>query len=204
MAKKIKKEDLETLYECWKDAETYKERIILVEERLPKVSSILALKLMRQLANTDPKWIGWSTRKKNQDSKNKEQKEAVAKKSFEEREHRKKERELRRKEKSKRVSDKDSKVKITKALPHLSVDDISPTIPPKFFFCKAMEQYANTMSCIFRVFSEDSSFILGSPCVKCRLMDKHIPQLEDIINARKTKNGCREDSGQRHKRNKAG
>lgn len=76
MARKKKtpltKNQLEILYQCWKEGANTKERLALIEERMPKVSTLTALKIMRKMAKTDPKWLKWTTRQRN--LKEKEQK----------------------------------------------------------------------------------------------------------------------------------
>ena len=63
--KKWTKKQLDVLYECWKNADTNKERLVLVEEKLPQVPPLAALNKMRTMVKSDSKWIGMATRKKN-------------------------------------------------------------------------------------------------------------------------------------------
>ena len=69
--RRFSKAQLDILYDCWKDADNYKDRTVLIEARLPKMPILAALKRMRSLAKSDPKWLRWATRKKNEKEKDK-------------------------------------------------------------------------------------------------------------------------------------
>jgi hypothetical protein len=71
----LTKAQLDVLYECWKEGNDTKERLILIEQRMPKVPTPKALKVMRKMAKSDAKWLKWSTRQSNLKEKEKLNKE---------------------------------------------------------------------------------------------------------------------------------
>jgi len=187
------KRQLDVLYECWKNAETNKERIELVEEKLPKIPPLAALNKMRSMAKTDSKWIGMATRRKNQKEKEKLQIELEKKRKRKERERKQEEKEKRRvlreqkrKEKEKTKAEKTLKEKIKSKLKRTDVEVVEGKVEGKIFFCPKVQQFMNNVSCIFRTYSDDYGFSVGGPCEKCTKMDEYIPILQEVIkNARK-------------------
>ena len=195
MAKKnLTKKQINILYECWKQGNTYKERVILAEKLLPKVPSMLALKTMRKLAKTDPKWVGWTTRQSNKIEKEKQRKKLEREKKKAEKEKRRIAREKRKEKQLQRAKEKSIRDNISKNLHSDHTEILSREIDVKFFFCTNLGQYINTISCIFRAF--DGDIQLSGMCEKCNKMDKYIPTLQDII--KRSENG-RQKGTKRHK-----
>lgn len=184
---KVSKKQLEILYDCWKNAETYKDRVLLVEEKLPKMSPILALKTMRQRASTDPKWIGWATRQKNKELKEKEARSMEVERKKKEKEGRAEDLRIKRERREKIKSYKNDRESISSVLSDVNTKEITDNIKCKFFFCKDVGQHMRTDICIFRVFADDPDYAPGGPCAKCTKMDKHIPKLKEIIKDDDTK-----------------
>jgi hypothetical protein len=179
--KRFSKKQLDTLYECWKDADNYKDRTALIEARLPKLPVLAALKEMRSLAKNETKWLKWAARKKNE-----EKKEKLAKKK--EREQKKEEMQKKRmirKERKKcreiNITEKTLREKVRRRLLVSHYSKVQEEIEQKFFFCNDVQQYVNNISCIFRLFSEQHEFSPGGSCDKCSYMDKHIPTLMEVI-----------------------
>jgi hypothetical protein len=185
------KKKLDVLYECWKSADTHKERLELIEQYLPKIPPLAALNKMRAMVKTDVKWAKMATRKKNQKEKEKEsiRKAKVARKKEVERkkleiEKRKQMREEKRAKKKQRKERKVIKNSIRDLLMRDDLEKISEAIEPEFFFCSDMQQFVNNISCIFRVFSNDYGLVVGK-CEKCKKMNKYISVLEEVVqNAR--------------------
>jgi len=196
MARKKKasltKNQLDILYECWKEGTDTQERLALIEQHMPKVPTLKALKIMRRMAKVDTKWLKWTTRQKNLKEKEKLDKEKEKQKVQAEKERRKNERERRKRDKEEKKQErvqqqnqKSQKELITKHIESSLADDLEKRIPMSFFFCPDTHQFVNNISCIFRIFSEDFSF--GNSCDKCKRMDKHIPILKEIIDGRSAK-----------------
>jgi len=185
--KKWTKKQLDVLYECWKGADSNKERLLLVEEKLPKVPSLAALNKMRTMAKSDSKWIGMATRKKNQKEKEKlsielekqRKRDEIEKKKLE-RERKRKEREEKRQRREEMRTEKTLKEKIKSSLLLKDEEKIKKEMDPKLFFCSKIHQFISEISCIFRIFSEEYGSPSG-PCEKCVKMDKHIPLLQEVI-----------------------
>jgi hypothetical protein len=189
MAKRKKvltKKQLDILYECWKEGKDTKERLELIEERMPKVSTLLALKTMRRLAKTDPKWLKWTTRQKNLKEKEKLEKQKEKERKKAERERKKAEREHKKIERTKKRARKNQKEQISKNIDPVLSKELEKHIELELFFCPDTHQYVTNISCIFRIFGGDFSF--GGPCDKCKRMDKYIPELKEFFNGRK--NAC--------------
>jgi len=182
------KKQLDILYECWKNAESNKERIELVEEKLPKIPPLAALNKMRSMAKSDSKWLSMSTRKKNQVEKEKlqvelekERKRKEREQKKEERKQRKKEREEKKKERSIIKAHKTLKERLKENLKCSHFEMVEEKIENEVFFCPKIQQFMSNISCIFRIFSNDYGFSVGGPCEKCKLMDAHIPIIQEVI-----------------------
>lgn len=193
--RRFTKAQLDTLYECWKDADNYKDRTALIEIRLPKLPVLSALKKMRSLARTDPKWLRWTTRKKNEKEKEKLAKKKAREKKKEEVLKRRLAREERKKREKEEKKDKGLRDRIRNRLSTNYYEVIREQVDSQFFFCGGTHQYVHSVSCIFRVFSKQHEFSPGGPCDKCSRMDKYIPILVEVI-----KNGRQKGAGS----NKAG
>lgn len=174
------------LYECWKEGNDTKDRIKLIEKNLD-VPLPTALSAMRKLAKSDPKWIRWATRKKNELEKAKLAKEKEIERKKQEKEQRRAQREVQRKIKEVKLREKKEKSLLESKIDNTYVSDISGKIPPEFFFCPDVSQFVNNNSCIFRVFSKDKKYEIshGGPCEKCKRMDKFIPILKELIDDRR-------------------
>jgi len=179
MKAKLTKKQLDILYECWKEGINTKERLSLIEEKMPKVSTLTALKVMRKMAKTDTKWLKWTTRQNNLIEKEKLDKKIEKERKIREREKKREERIIRKEEKLKKQAHKKKKTLISKNIDILLVDQIKEKVSKEFFFCPDTHQYVNNISCIFRIFND---FSFGSCCDKCKRMNKHIPVLEEIVN----------------------
>jgi hypothetical protein len=185
--KKWTKKQLDVLYECWKGADTNKERLSLVEEKLPNIPPLAALYKMRIMAKTDSKWIGMATRRKKQKEREKFTVELEKQKKKDERERKKIEHEKRRKEREEKrkkreeiKSEKKLKEKIKSLLLLNDGEKIKDKIDLQLFFCSKIHQYIDEISCIFRIFSKEYG-LSGGPCEKCTKMDKYIPVLQEVI-----------------------
>lgn len=176
--RKFTKVQLDALYECWKDADNYKDRLALIEERLPKIPSLSALKKMRKLARTDTKWLKWATRQKNALEREKLTKKKEKERKKEDVFLRRVAREERKKLKKEKSVEKSIRDKIGEKLLFEHAEKIGELIEPQYFFCTSTHQYINNISCIYRLFSNEYNF---SPCDKCSKMDKHIPILMEVI-----------------------
>lgn len=190
MARKKKalltKNQLDIIYECWKEGVDTKERLILIEQRMPKVPTLKALKIMRRMAKTDAKWLRWSTRQENLKEKEKIDKQKEREQKRKEQERRKKEREEKKKERIQKQTQKIQKEQISKYIESSLAAELKEQADLSFFFCPDIHQYVSNISCIFRIFSEDFSF--GTSCDKCKRMDKYIPIIKEIIDGRSVKN----------------
>ena len=194
--KALTKKQLNVLYECWKDAENTKERLALIEERLPKVPSLAALSIMRKMAKTETKWLKWATRQKNQKEREKLEKKKAREKKKIEREKKRKEREVKKEEKKKFEKAKTKMDKIREAFKKKHIEALKEQVEPDFFFCGALQHFVNNICCIYRVFSEEDGFSLGSQCDKCSKMNKYTPIVEEIIkNAEKETGGHKTSKG---------
>lgn len=190
----LTKAQIDVLYECWKEGNNTKERLALIEEKLPKVSTVLALKVMRKMAKTDTKWLKWSTRQQNIKEKEKEKRKDEIERKKIEKEKRRKEREKRRIEREEKQRRKHQRERISNNIEDSLVSDMETEIPSKFFFCSETHQYVNTILCIYRIFNKDYSF--GNVCDNCRKMDKYIPLLKEIVDGRST---TKKQGTKRHK-----
>ena len=179
--RRFSKAQLDILYECWKDADNYKDRAALIEARLPKVPVLAALKRMRSLARSDPKWLRWTTRKKNEKEKEKLAKKKEREKKKEEVLKRRIAREERKKRMEEEKADKSLREKLRSRLLVGHYEKVSEEIDPDFFFCGGVHQYVHNISCIFRIFSDQHEFSPGGPCDKCTRMDKYIPTLMEVV-----------------------
>lgn len=186
--KKLNKNQLEILYECWKNADDTKSRLALIEKDLPKVPSLVALSIMRKMAKSDPKWLKMATRKKNQEEKEKQEKKDIIKKKKQEKEQRKIEREKKQKEKKKIEKEKKSLSKIKENLKAENINKLKELIKTEFFFCPEVSQYVNNISCIFRIFSNDG-IVLDSKCEKCMKMNNYLNEINEVINGRQKEIG---------------
>jgi len=196
MAKKKKvpltKRQLDILYECWKEGTNTKERLSLIEERMPpKVSTLTSLKIMRRMAKTDTKWLKWTTRQNNLKEREKIEKLKEKERKIKEREQKKKYREQRREEKLQRQTQRNKKEQISKNIDPKLINELEDRISTEFFFCPETHQYVTNITCIFRVFND---FSFGTSCDKCKKMNKHIPILEEVVNGRSTKSVKRQRS----------
>jgi len=179
--RKFTKAQLNTLYECWKDADNYKDRAALIEVRLPNIPILSALKKMRSLARTDSKWLRWATRKKNEKEKEKLAKKKAREKKKEEILKRRLAREERKRKEKEEKKGKGIREKIRSRLSTDHYEAIKKRADPQFFFCNGTHQYVYNVSCIFRIFSEQHEFSPGGPCDKCSRMDKYVPVLMEVI-----------------------
>ena len=178
---KFTEKQLETLFECWKDADNYQDRLKLIEQRLPDIPALPALGIMRKLAKNDPKWLRSNTRKKNQKEREKLEKQQTREKKIVEKENKRREKEERRQLKAEKKVQKIVRTKLLEGLDKKYADAISLKIEPKFFFCQEVQQYVNNIPCIFRVFSKEFETLLPSSCEKCKKMDEYIKVIEEII-----------------------
>lgn len=179
--KALTKKQLDILYECWKNGETTKERLVLIEEKLPKIPSLAALSIMRKMAKTETKWLKMVTRKKNHKEKEKLTKKKEREKKKLEKEKRKRERVAQKAEKEKVDNRKTKLNKIKSRLKNEHMDHLQEQIEARFFFCNDFQHYVNNLACIYRVFSNECGFSLGLQCEKCSRMNKYMPIIEEII-----------------------
>jgi hypothetical protein len=177
---------LDTLYECWKGADSNRERITLVEQKLPDIPPLKALNKMRSLAKTDIKWLRMSTRRKNQKEKeikalkfeNTKRKEERQRKK-EEAEKKRQERLLRRAEREQQRSHRSTKEFVRSKL---TVDDISFVVEDsEFRFCADVQHFVTDAMCVYRIFGAECVEVVGPPCDRCQKMDKYIPALEEVL-----------------------
>lgn len=185
--KKFTKAQLEILFECWKNGNNTKEWLDLIAKNLPKVSQLAALSAMRSLVKTDAAWQKADTRKKNKKEKEKREKKAEKEKKKAAAVQKKQEREKRKAEKEKVKAYKERIENIKQNLKASDMNSLLEKINAEYFFCSEMDQYVNNISCIFKVFSDEYSELLDTKCEKCEKMNKHIPVLEEIVNARSKK-----------------
>lgn len=179
---KWNKKKLDILYECWKNGNDTKERLGLIEKNMPKVPSLSALKVMRKMAKTDPKWLKWKTRQKNLKEKEKLEKQKEREKKRKEKEQRRKDREEKRKIREEKLKQKKQIEKVSK---NLNQSEIKEKIQTEFFFCPDTNQYVSNISCIFRIFGELS---FGNVCDKCKRMNKYLPIIQEGIDGETEKN----------------
>lgn len=182
--KKLTAEQLNTLYDIWKEVEGWKERLALIEERLPKVQALNALSVMRKMAKTDTKWLKMTTRKKNQEEKEKQDKEKAKAQKIAERETKKKEREEKREVSEQKKKSKKCFMEIYANFNKSHLDKLKEMVKPEFFFCPDIQQFVNNLSCIYRVFSHEYVDLTTGPCEKCKRLNEYIPILEEIVNGR--------------------
>jgi len=180
-SKKLTKKQIDILYECWKNSETTKDRLALIEKSLPSVPSLAALSVMRKMEKTDPKWLKMSTRKKNKKEQEKVSKQKEKENKKKERESKKIERESRKAEREKLNLEKNKLNNIRNNLKNKHFDKVVETIGNNFLFCSKIQQYVSNVSCIFKLFSDEYSFMKLSPCEKCLKFHKHIPIIEEIV-----------------------
>lgn len=179
---KLTKKQLNVLYECWKNGNNIKERLVLIEKNLAKVPPLVALSIMRHMAKTDTKWLKMATRKKNQQEKEKLKRKKEQEKKKCEVKRKKIEREERRKKRTRLEAQKKKLKDIKNNLQVSYLSTLEEKIEPKFFFCPDTHQFVHNLSCIFRIFSDEFHVSLGPECEKCSRMDKFIPIIEEVIN----------------------
>jgi hypothetical protein len=189
--KTLTKKQLDILYECWKSADTTKDRLALIEKNLPKVSSLAALSIMRKLAKTDSKWLKMATRKSNQKEKEKIEKRKMRERNKIEKEKKRKEREKRKKEREISIEQKSKLTLLREKLKNKYLEKVIDKIENRFFFCSDVHQFVNSISCIFRIFSNDHILSRCVQCDKCSRFNKHMALLEEVI-----KDGKREEAAQ--------
>ena len=180
--KKLTKKQIEILYECWKEGNNTKERLVLIEKNLPGVSPLVALGTMRSLAKTDTKWLKMATRKKNVEEKEKNDKQEAKEKKKLVSQKKKEERVKKKEERDKIKSHKEQIQSIKSCLNESHFDKICEILKTEYFFCPDIDQYVNNISCLYRVFGEHP--ILDTKCLKCSRMNKYIPEIEEITNGR--------------------
>lgn len=164
----LTKKQKEILFECWKNAENTKERLKLIEEKLPLVNSLIALNVMRKLARTDPRWIRISKKNKQE----KEMKRIEMQKKREERE---------------KLNIYKNKIKIIREkLSRNNLKEIEE-LTDGFVYCNNSQQFVSSVSCIFRLFSNDFYYLKQPGCDSCFKFNKYISSIEDIINETKKK-----------------
>jgi hypothetical protein len=199
--KKLTEEQLDTLFECWKDADTYQDRLKLIEQRMPDVPALPALGIMRKMAKHDARWLRMGTRRKNQKEREKLEKKQAREKKIAERENRRKEREEKRKEREEQSVQKMIRTKLLEGLEKGHVGMLTDRIGSKFFFCQEAQQFVHVIPCIFKVFSKEYDGLLSGPCEKCVRMDEYIQTIEEVIDGgqkgptgHKTSKGRRKDT----------
>lgn len=172
-------ERLDTLYECWKNGNTTKERIPLVEGELSDVPLPTAISMMRKLARTETKWISWATRKENEKERARVEKHKEKERKLQERIQKREDRANRREAREQRLKDREVRKDLDSSLNETHSDAIREQIDPEFKFCPDVQQFVNNNSCIFRVF--DKNFPKNGACCKCRRMDKYIPIIKEVV-----------------------
>jgi len=195
--KKLTKKQIDILYECWKNSETTKDRLALIEKNLPSVPSLAALSVMRKMEKTDQKWLKMSTRKKNKKEQERINKQKEKEKKKIERESKKIERESKKAEREKLNLEKNKLNNIRNSLKEKHFDKVAETIGNSFLFCSKIQQYVSNVSCIFKLFSDDYAFMKLSPCEKCLKFHKHISVIEEIVKNETKKGSIRNKTGQR-------
>jgi len=199
--KKFTEEQLNTLFECWKDADNYQDRLKLIEQRMPDVPALPALGIMRKMAKNDARWLRMNTRKKNQKEREKLEKTQARERKIAERDKRRKEREERKREQEEKSVQKMIRTKLLDGLEKEHIEKLLGRIGTKFFFCQDMQQFMHVIPCIFKVFSKEYDGLLSGPCEKCRRMDEYIQTIEEVIDGgqkgstgHKTSKGRRKDT----------
>lgn len=167
------------LYDCWKEDPDINKLITSFSKTFSFIPAPEILKKIRNLSKNDPKWIRWKSRKKNEKEKIKLVKKQEIEKKKQERLEKRKIREERKILKDKKSKEKQRKDYISQNLSENLQKEISIKIPPEFFFCGDIQQYANNNSCIFRAFVEN--YPKSPECLKCKRMDKYIAVVEEII-----------------------
>ena len=168
----ISKKALEKLFDCWENSTSKDDLLKKIKEKIPEVSPPLALGVIRKMSKIDSKWI-LESRKKDR------KKEEIALDKIK----RKKEREknkIIRKEKQKL---KKQKEELKNLLTEDNIKQLNDKIKSEFFFCPDLRQQVNTISCIFRVFSNETKYGFSQTgyCTKCKRMNKYIPIIKEII-----------------------
>jgi flagellar biosynthesis GTPase FlhF len=186
-------EKLNTLYECWKKGQTPKERIILIGTALPEIPLPTALSMMRNLARTDSKWVGWNTRKTNEKERDSITKQKDKERKIQEREQKRNERLKKRLVREEKEKEKELREKLHNNLEAEHASLIAEKVPPSFFFCPDTHQFVNNNSCIYRVFSKD--FPSDVVCAQCKRMDTYIPIVEEVICYGRSKQGNKTSKG---------
>ena len=179
--RKLTEEQLDILFECWKDADNYQDRLRLIEQRMPDVPALPALGVMRKMAKNDTRWLRMGTRKKNQKEKEKLEKKQIREKKIADRENRRCEREEKKKMWEEKNVQKMVRTKLLDGLEKKHIEVLKDKIGSKFFFCQDVQQFMHNIPCIFRIFSREYEELLSGPCEKCKRMDEYIQIIEEII-----------------------
>ena len=158
---KIQRSRYEDLFKCWLDGKTKKERLDLAIKQFPNISPVSILKTARKLIKTDDRWKVWAETEK-------QKKQFLKKERAEKKEYRK---ELK--------NEQEEKDEIREVLTKNNIKELQDNIKPYIFYCPDIEQQMNSTSCIFRVFNTDVEF--GSPCDRCKRMDKHIEKIKEVV-----------------------
>lgn len=177
------------LFNCWKEADNYKDRIILAEKKLTDISMPEVLKAMRKFARTEPEWLKWSNQKNKEKERQKLEKKKEKERILAERAKKRKLREERKMEKEKDEKHKNILTALKTILNTNHKSKLEQKIKSELFFCPDVQHYVNNISCIYRVFGEDTKykFIPGGPCEKCKRMDKYLDTIKEVINAGENK-----------------
>lgn len=199
--KKLTKKQIDILYECWKNSETTKDRITLIEKNLPLVPSLAALGVMRKMEKTDPKWLKMSTRKKNKKEQEKINKQREKENRKIEIETKRTERESKRIEREKLNLEKNKLNNIRTNLKEKHFDKITEIIGNNFLFCSKIQQYVSSVSCIFKLFSDECAFMKLASCEKCLKFHKHIPIIEEMLKDETKKKLIRNKTSERGSKN---
>ena len=164
--KKYSNEDLNELFLCWQEKNTYKERLELVAEKLPHLPQIEALNVMRKMAMTDKRWIKF---KKQKNERLKKEKLAKQKERL---------------EKSLKAKTKSEKKKIQNQLNETHKDQLKNVVKDELFYCGKVVSFTSTISCIYKIYGgkDEYGFSAGEPCESCTLMNKYLPKIKEIIN----------------------
>jgi len=187
--KKFTKKQEDIIYECWKNGNTYKEKLALLEKELPNISHPDALSYMRKASKNDTKWLKYATRKKNEKEKEKLEKKKEREKKKIILAKKRKEREERRRKREERQKVKKDKEKVKKNLSPKHISKICDKVPPEFFYCPDVKQYVNKISCIYRVFGKDKKYNYSpdGPCSSCKRMDKYMDIIKEITKSGRQK-----------------
>jgi len=163
---------LSAIHKCWKETDTRKECLELLAERVPDIPPPKAWGIIRKLSKTERQWVLTAREKERA-------KEALEKEKERKRKERVRNREKREKEKARRSRSGE----IGDRLKPEHFPLLSDSLGNDFFFCPDVRQHVTVPSCVFRVFYVDEAygFSPGGPCLKCRRMDKHIPEIEKAI-----------------------